>query len=179
MGDPAMRMILEQMQTDPQVRRGIITSSFVLQYHSFKRRRDSWRKKRTSILFLFCPTKHPDWLLTTFRHLLHNWNFEWNWIYWEFFLLRKCTLMDSFSSRDGIVWNWDVNLQPQVWHSSRSIKTAPWFTFCRLCKSTWRTPPSWRRSWSWKMLASSPCPTDRFQIQRSWEVFFWCDLFWH
>ena len=114
MGDPAMRMILEQMQTDPQVRRGIITSSFVLQYHSFKRRRDSWRKKRTSILFLFCPTKHPDWLLTTFRHLLHNWNFEWNWIYWEFFLLRKCTLMDSFSSRDGIVWNWDVNLQPQV-----------------------------------------------------------------
>ena len=25
MGDPAMRMILEQMQTDPQVMRGIIT----------------------------------------------------------------------------------------------------------------------------------------------------------
>ena len=34
MGDPAMRMILEQMQTDPQVRRGIITYFLVLQCRS-------------------------------------------------------------------------------------------------------------------------------------------------
>ena len=34
MGDPAMRMILEQMQTDPQVMRRIISSSLVLKRHS-------------------------------------------------------------------------------------------------------------------------------------------------
>ena len=59
MGDPAMRMILEQMQTDPQVRRGIITSSFVLQYHSFKRRRDSWRKKKNINFISFLSNQAP------------------------------------------------------------------------------------------------------------------------
>ena len=63
MGDPAMRMILEQMQTDPQVMRGIIT--YFLFFNVALANEEAIGgipgEKKNINFISFNPTKHPDW----------------------------------------------------------------------------------------------------------------------